>query len=250
MQYLKTTTSLLLALSLIPALAQADSLPYSSGSNSISKDRIENDPSNDDITIPMNKSELDAEISTEQAQRERSEKPIGSIEVGVSSYEPNSLQLISRISSPSSFSLVGPPQINLNGITPLGRNFNLKFGTGFLAMDRTGQIGASGQTQTDQQTAYLISFRAGAEYAPLSMATTKFRPYATAALLPTLAMTSRSSFDDGQSEFGIPIELGVGTLIHVFQSLDFNLAITSILGKVQDSNMDGLGFNAGVRVPL
>jgi hypothetical protein len=242
MQYLKAITALSLAVALFGVKAQAAS------SSSIQPEKIEDEYT--DVTIPMAAGELDTEISTEQAQRERSEQPTSSIDLGVSSYQPNSLNLISRISNPGGFSLVGPPQINLNGLTPMGRDFSLKFGTGFLVLNRSGAVGASDQDIVDSQTAYIISGRAGAEYSPYSFSSSKFHPYATAAIVPTIVMTSRSSFDDGQSAFGVPVELGAGTLVHVLQSWDLDLSIVGTLGKVQDSNMDGLGLNAGVRVHL
>jgi hypothetical protein len=216
--------------------------------SSIQPTTIENE--SQDISIPMTQSNLDEEISVEQAQRERASQPTGAIEIGLSSYEPNGLQTVSRIADSSAFGLVGPPQINLNGVTPFGRNWNMKFGVGFLAMDRTGDLGAAGQTESDQQTAYLISGRVGGEYIPASLATTHFRPYLTGALLPSLVMTSRSAFDDGSSAFGVPIEVGAGTLVHILTSLDLNIAVTGTFGKIQDSNMNGLGLNAGVRFPL
>lgn len=240
MRHLKIGTAAFLASFFIGTAAHAAS--------SIQPSTIENE--SEDVTIPMSQSTLDEEISVEQAQRERAERPTGALDLGASSYQPNSLNLISHITASNGFSLVGPPQINLNGITPLNRDFNLKFGTGILVLGRSGTVGAADQAAMDTQTAYLISGRAGAEYMPLSLASVKFSPYATAALLPTLVMTSRSSFDDGQSAFGVPVELGAGTLVHLVQSLDLNLAVIGTLGKVQDSNMDGLGLNAGLRVHL
>jgi len=219
-------------------------------SSSIQPETIENESQEVSVPMALTSSQLDEEISTEQAQRARAERPTGALELGVSSYQPNGLQTVSRIADSSAFGLVGPPQINLNGVTPFGQNWNMKFGVGFLAMDRTGDLGTAGQTESDQQTAYLISGRVGAEYIPASFATTHFRPYLTGALLPSLVMTSRSAFDDGSSAFGVPIEVGAGTLVHILTSVDLNLAITGTFGKIQDSNMNGLGLNAGVRFPL
>jgi hypothetical protein len=241
MQYLKAITALFLAVALCGIKSQA-------ASSSIQPEKIEDEYT--DVTIPMAAGELDTEITTEQAQRERSEKPTGSIDLGVSSYQPNSLNLTSRISSPSAFSLVGPPQININGLTPLSRDLNLKFGTSFLALNRSGDVGAADQAITDTQTAYILSARAGMEYSPSVLASKRIHPYATAAILPTIVMTSSSSFDDGQSAFGVPVELGAGTLVQIIQSWDLDLSVIGTLGKVQDSNMDGLGLNAGVRVHL
>jgi hypothetical protein len=203
-----------------------------------------------DINIPMTRSQLDAEVSMEQAQRERSERPVGSLEAGVSSWQPSDLRVFSRLSDPSDFSLAGPPQINLNAVTPLGREFNLKLGAGFLALERTATLTAAGQSADQSQTIYITSARLGGEYAPRALATTYLRPYLTATVIPSLLVTGRTALNDGESLFGVPFEVGGGTLIHVLESLDLNLSVQEVLGKIKDSNMNGFGLSAGVRVPL
>lgn len=204
-----------------------------------------------DLNVPLSSNKLDTELSVEQSQRERAERPIGSVEFGISTWEPSGLQPPSRINSNvSTFGLVGPPTMNLNGIEPLGHDFSMVLGLQFVALQRSGDLSAPGLSTTQEQTAYVPSVRLGAQYSPVKYSNKLFRPFAEAAILPTAVITSRSAFDDGEADFGVGGEVGLGTLIHVSSAFDVNVNLTELVGKVSSSTLNGFGVGAGVRVGL
>lgn len=204
-----------------------------------------------DLSVPLSTNKLDTELSVEQTQRERAERPVGVLEFGVSSWQPSNLQPPARIeNNVSSFGLAGPPALNLNAIEPLGHDFSFVGGVQLLVLQRTGDLDAAGLSQSQEQSAYIPSIRLGAQYAPTRFSTKYFRPYLSAAFLPTAVITGRSAFDDGEADFGFAGEGGVGALIHVSQSVDIDLDVTEIVGKVSSSTLNGFGVGAGVRMGL
>lgn len=203
------------------------------------------------LQIPLTSNKLDTELSVEQSQRERAERPTGALEFGVSSWEPSGIQPPARINNNvSSFGLAGPPTLDLNGIQPVGRDINLIGGLQFLALQRSGNLNTAGLSSTETQTAYIPSLRLGAQYAPVRISTKLLRPYVEAAILPTAVITGRSAFDDGETDFGVAGEAGIGTLIHVFEAFDIDVSATEMVGKVSASTLNGFGIGAGVRVGL
>ena len=235
-------------LALLAVLSVA-SLSSAYAATVINQGVIENETQ--DLSIPLTSNKLDTELSVEQSQRERAERPTGALEFGVSSWEPNGIQPPARINSNvSSFGLAGPPTLNLNGIQPVGRDFNLVGGLQFLALQRTGNLNASGLSSAETQTAYIPSLRLGAQYSPTRLSTKLLRPYVSAAILPTAVITGRSAFDDGETDFGVAGEAGIGTLIHVSQAFDIDVNASEMVGKVSASTLNGFGVGAGVRVGL
>jgi hypothetical protein len=214
----------------------------------IDSGKIEDDSQN--LNVPLSSNRLDTEISVEQEQRERAERPTSSMELNLSSWEPSSLQPPTRISNAGSFGLAGPPTLQLNGITPLSRDLNLVTGLQFLAMDRSADLGVDGNDDSETQTAYVPSIRLGIQYAPVKFSSKLFRPYVSAAVLPTAVITGRTAFDDGETDFGVAGEAGAGTLVHVSSAFDLNVNITETIGRVTTSSLNGFGVGAGVRVGL
>jgi hypothetical protein len=215
----------------------------------VNEGAIENE--SQDLKIPLSSNKLDTELSVEQTQRERAERPTGAIEFGVSSWEPNNLQPPSRINNNvSSFGLAGPPALALSFIEPGWRDVSWVGGLQFLELSRSGTLDSAGFSDSETQTAYVPSLRLGLQYAPIKFSSKLFRPYVSAAILPTAVITGRSSFDDGEADFGVAGEAGAGALIHVSSLFDLNLNVTGVVGKVSSSSLNGLGVGAGVRVGL
>ena len=231
------------------ALLAVLSISSSAYASIINQGAIEDE--SQDLNVPLTSNKLDTELTVEQSQRERAERPQGALDFSVSSWQPSSLQPPTRISSNvSGWSLAGPPTLNLNGLDPVGQNFNMVLGLQFLALERSGNLNTAGLSTTQTQTAYIPSVRLGAQYAPVKFSTKLFRPYVSAAILPTAVITGRSAFDDGESDFGVAGEAAIGTLIHVSSLFDATLEVSEMVGKVSSSTLNGFGVGAGVRVGL
>jgi opacity protein-like surface antigen len=202
-----------------------------------------------DITIPMASHELQAEVQAEQAQRERANAPKTQVQLGASSWKPGSLVLPSRFPT-TSFTTTDLPTLSISLFSPLSSIWTAEVGVSFMTMRREGTISSSGLNIRQEQNAYVNTVRLGGMYAPWSLWGDKVRPYASAAILPTMVVTRSSSFGEGVSEMGVPMELGAGALIKVSQPISVDLGISQTFGKVQDSDMSGFAVRAGVRVPI
>lgn len=214
---------------------------------SVDQKRIETEKQ--DVLIPLSTSKLEIETAADEAQRERANQPMGAFELGISSWQPEHLQPVSRISGASDFRLAGLPQMNFSMLEPLNRNLNVRAGAGLISLKRSGTLNV-GQTSQQDQTAYVPTLRLGAEFMPTRVATPRVRPYLSLTLLPEAVVTSRSAFDNGEAKFGIGGELASGALIRVMNNFDLNLGVSATLGKIEASSLNGIGLSAGVRVPL
>jgi hypothetical protein len=207
----------------------------------------------EDVTVPMGKTDIEDSIQTRLQKEDADRSAPNSLEMGVSSWAPKNLAISSSIANPNGFG-TQVPELDFSFITPIhlrsSENFNWKFGLGLMSLTRNGDLNVGGQTVSDQQTAYLASLKLGAEYLPKQFANKNFSPFASLALVPTLVTTSRSDLDEGTSQFGVPVELQVGTLVHLVKAADLTVGFDGVLGKASSSNLSGVGVNAGVRVSL
>jgi hypothetical protein len=177
------------------------------------------------------------------------------ISAGISTWSPDHFSTPSFIPT-GSFQRVGAPGIFINYLTGVfNPDFNLKFGLNWLGFTRTGVLLAgtpSSSTQTQELN--LFSVRIGVEYSPRRFASKVFAPYASAALLPSVAQTSTSSFDGDSVYLGLPLEFSLGTRIALagigLKSWDLDVNATEVVGRVNGSSVSGLGIEAGVRVIL
>jgi hypothetical protein len=119
-----------------------------------------------------------------------------------------------------------------------------------MTLGRSGDIVIGQQAYSSSETAYLASLGLGMEYQPKRWSTQTFSPLASVSLLPTFVMTSESDFDEGTSQFGVPVQFQLGTLVHLLSSADLNVGVNAVVGKANDSNLSGVGVNAGVRFAL
>ncbi len=205
---------------------------------------------NQDINIPLAKGELQAEVAAAQDQFERANAPKTTAEIGVSNWQPMKLTMASRIRGASDFETVGMPALNVALFSPLSRVLEAKLGLGFLAMHRVGNLTATGVTVPVEQKAYIASLRLGVAYSPWTLLNGIVRPYLTGALLPTMIITRRSSFDDGVDDVGMAGEVGAGTQVQIWKPINLDIAVSRIFGKVQDSDLGGFAASAALRFPI
>jgi hypothetical protein len=203
-----------------------------------------------DISLPMAKGELQEEVAAEQAQRERANAPKTKLEAGVSTWQPNAVNLPSRIRSTGAFHTSGLPTIEAGLFSPLSRQLHLEFGVGLLALKREATLQTSGLKVKQEQDAYITFLRLGVAYSPWSLLGDTVTPYVSGALRPALIVTRRSAFDDGVSQVGIPFEAGAGAVVRIVKPVSLDLGVSQVFGSVQDSDMKGFALHAGVRVPI
>jgi hypothetical protein len=207
----------------------------------------------EDVNVPMSQTDIEASLQTRMDQAGKDPGSADSLEVGVSSWAPKNLAVTSSSANPSAFG-TQVPEMAFNFLAPMNLkksdNFSWKFGVGLMTLDRDDTVNVGGQNFQDQQTAYLVSLKLGTEYLPKQFASKTFSPYASLSLDPTFVTTSRSTLDDGSSQFGVPVEFQTGALVHLMKATDLNIGFDGVLGKASSSNLSGVGVNAGVRVSL
>ncbi|MGZ3731651.1 MAG: hypothetical protein ACXVCG_20680 [Bdellovibrionota bacterium] len=215
------------------------------------KEPIPETPVVTEVTIPMAKGELQAEVANDQAQRDCANAPRTQVELGVSSWKPNRVTTYSRIAGTTDFATKGIPSLDASFFAPVyGRQIHIQFGLGFLALERSGIISNSGINVPQTENGYVTTLRLGATYSPWSLMSDRLVPYVSGALLPSMLITHRSSFDDGTNDTGVPFEFGAGALISAYKTLSVDLGITETLGSVQQSDFKGFAVRAGLRMPI
>jgi hypothetical protein len=207
----------------------------------------------EDVTVAMPQTDIETSIDTRLQKEDQERSAPISMQLDVSSWAPKNLAIPSSVANPNAFG-TQVPELELAFITPMrlgsSSNFNWKFGLGLMSLTRDENLSVGGQTLNDQQTAYLASLKVGAEYLPQQFVSKTLSPYASFALVPTFITTSRSTPDEGASQFGVPVELQAGALVHLIKAADLNVGVDGVLGKAASSNLGGVGVNAGVRVSL
>jgi hypothetical protein len=205
-----------------------------------------------EVTVPMAKGELEAEVAAGQAQRERANAPRSSVELAVSSWKPKRASTFSRIPGTSDFDTKGIPYLEADVFMPLfsRHDLHLEGGLGFLALHRTATITSTGLSLPQDENGYILSLRVGVVYSPYKFFDDRVTPYVDGALMPSMVATRESSFDGGQSDTGLPFELGLGALGAITKSFNLDVGITETLGKVEASDFNKFAVRAGLRMPL
>ena len=214
----------------------------------IRQESLEND--SQDLVLPLAPSAVEVEVQNEQIQRDRANRSQSTIEAGLSSWIPSNLQTPSRLSNPGAYVGTGIPALDVNLLRPLNSAFNLKLGMGLLMTHRFADLNVLGETQSEEETASIISARLGVEFLIPKISTPVFRPYLTGALLPSMVLTNRTALDQGNNYFGVPVEFGVGSLVALTKTFGLDLGVTETLGSINGSSISGMGVNALVRLPL
>jgi hypothetical protein len=209
------------------------------------------EPTLQEVTIPMAKGELAAEVAADVAQRERANAPRTKVEIAASSWKPTRVTTGSRLSNTTDFSAKGIPAMDVSFISPVaGRTLHLQFGLGFLALERTGTLSSSGILVNETQNGYLTMVRLGLAYSPWLLLDDHLAPYVSALALPSMLITRASAFDDGVNDTGVPFELGLGATYRISKPLGLDVGVSQILGRVQDSDLKGFGVRAGLRIAI
>ena len=224
---------------------------FAASSSSSAEEYLKNEDNQmQDLSVPLANNKLQVEIAAEQAQRERAHAPFNAVDLSISSWQPKDIQMSSRIQNATGFTDAGVPTIQLSTLHPLTNWASLKLSLGLASLHRYGTLDAAGQSTKQEQMAYLPYLGLGAEFTHPALSTRLLKPYFSASLQPSLVITTRSAFDDGQSALGFPFGVGAGVLVHAFKTADINIGATETLGSVKNSDVSGLGLNAGVRLAL
>ena len=204
-----------------------------------------------EISIPMAKGELRAQVEAEQSQRERANAPKTLWELRASSWSPENLSSPSRIPGASSFQKKGIPQMEALILSPMGSGaVSFEIGLGILALERSGKLEGGGLAIPVDQNAYLGSLRIGGLYSPFRLWKERITPYFGACALPSLFLTRRSAFDDGNSQTGFALEGNMGALLQIQKSLHLDLGAARSFGRMGGADMGGFSLRAGLRVPI
>ncbi len=139
--------------------------------------------------------------------------------------------------------------------TPMIRSF--MFANGKLAASfGAGMDSIKREQGARQQQIYMPSLRVGGEYSLGLPFLPWVTPYVSAAVLPTIVMSQRSSFRDQNSGYGFPLEYGGGLAVGLnkvnkyITDAALNLGFIARSGKVEKEDVGGTGVLIGVRVGI
>lgn len=204
-----------------------------------------------DVSVPMAHGELQAEVAADVAQRERANAPRTLVEVAASTWKPSRVTTGSRIAGTTDFATKGIPATSVSFLSPIaGRVLYAEFGLGFLPVERSATLETGAIRVPQTQNGYIGTVRLGVQAMPWLLFGDRLLPYASAAALPSLLVTRRSAFDDGVSDTGVPFELGAGAIVRISRPLSLDVGVHQVLGRVQDSDFQGFGAKAGVRIQI
>lgn len=202
--------------------------------------------------------------TTQKALAETKQDPY-LLEVGVSSWAPHQLKLESFVANASAFERGPLPTVSVNLLfpSPLLRSpswgtLTPEVGSSILQMTRTGLLRYSGFEEPVEQNLILIPLRIGGRFNPTVLNWRRLEPYFGLKLLPTFAFSPKSALSDGDPTFGIPLELSLGTSIHLREieawlgspNTVLDLGLVSTFGTLTTINTSGDLFGFGVFLGL
>ncbi len=177
---------------------------------------------------------------------------------GLSTWMPSQLNLPGQIGSEIAFNRT-LPEAYINFRTQLfaeSHELIVMIGGNWLALQRTAVLDVGGSSINQTQQMQLLSARAGVEYVPSRFQSPLLKPYVGLSLLPTVALTGESAFEKGSTYFGVAGEFALGLRMPLaklglqWQGAEFDLGWTGALGRMENSSLNGMGINAGVKVSL
>jgi hypothetical protein len=190
---------------------------------------------------------------------------IASFEFGVSFWAPGEFTRPTYGRGTSTFVASGLPFLYLNRLAPLyllgeganGYGFHSRLGLSFARLERSGQF-TSGSSFVTTQTMNLISLRAGVEFLGPRFLGQLIQPYANLSLLPTLGLSSQSQLEGSVSRIGLPLETGLGLILHPEFLREFlgmrNGALGAgahyIFGTLDNSKMNDLSAQIFLRLDI
>ncbi len=193
-----------------------------------------------EVVVPLSNQPMQVIAQNEETQKERSIQNEFTAEVSMSSWSPQNLNLKSRGTTSSKLEKSLPETQLIFGTSPK-RALRFLGGINFSYFSKDG---------ANTQVAYLPSFSIQAEYAPFQLSRSAFCPYVMGALKPSFIITNRSISSDGETDFGVPFQAGIGTYYQFTSTLSADAKIIETVGSVGESDFSGLGFGFGMQVTL
>jgi hypothetical protein len=177
----------------------------------------------------------------------------GEIELGASLWGPRSDRAPSRYAGTSAFEAGSLPELRATFISrpfASGRAGSLSFGAGagFSRLERSGESASiPGRTTSGEQSLHLFPLRALLEWKPSFGRALGSR--VGVALVPTVAVATRSALEEGGAHFGVPVELEAGFGVPL-GGPTLSLGASLRAGRVDWVDVTGFAANAGLRFPV
>ena len=180
------------------------------------------------------------------------------IDFGLSSWAPSGVTLPSQIGNGVAFQR-SMPAVYANYVFQVlsqTHDLNAKLGLNWVSLSRSAPFNFGGAGGNSSQSMQLFSLRVGVEYTPTFLKTNAVETYAALSFLPSAAVTGASTFERGSTYFGFPGELALGARLKMsavgisWEAASFDLGVLGTLGKLHDSNINGIGLTAGLKVVL
>lgn len=252
MKNLAPALTLALALALILAIAPATNAEAAPAR----KKKAPPPPPSTEFSVAIPSSEIELKQPEEDTTGEGS-----SIEVALSSWSPSNFTRKTYLGQTGSFHAGTIPYVSLNVRYPFahysnGANLAVKAGFSGTNLEREGSVGLTGGTVNSTQTLNLFMARAGVEYQALRFSF--LQPYVGLALLPSVALSAKSTFEDRVSAFGVPLEgtLGLIARPQLFKDLlglthgALGIGAHYIFGSIDESRLNGLGVQGFFQLSL
>lgn len=216
----------------------------------------------DDHDVPVDQTELHLAGPPESYL----DKPSGqqSVEFLASNWMPANLQAFSYQGITKRFQADFLPYLSLAYLfSPFSSDFwrdvSLRIGAGYLQVGRTTDMTMDEfNGEIYRQSVNMAMVDLGAQWSPSGLRYKSLAPYLGAGLLPTIAFTTRSIFDDSTSSFSIPIEVSAGVnwglpdlgLFTGSAKPCINLGVFSTFGSISGSDAASVGFQGGLRFEI
>lgn len=212
--------------------------------------------------VPVDQTEIELEGPPESYL----DKPStgSSVELLASNWMPSNLQAFSYQGLTKSFQSDFLPYLSMAYLfSPFSGEFwhdvALRVGVGYLQVGRTTDMTMDEfNGEIYRQSVNMAMLDLGAEWSPSQLRFKSLAPFLGVGLLPTIAFTTRSIFDDSTSSLSIPFELSSGVNwglpdLGLFPGNirpDVNLGVFSTFGSISGSNEVSVGFQGGLRFEI
>lgn len=183
------------------------------------------------------------------------------LELSASTWVPGSLTVGSGLKGVSAMEGMGVPTTSLTLLSsPVTRwhslTVNLLAGIGFGVFNRNGTYPGDDATPARpiEENFYLIPVRVGVE-AQLGIVG-PWSAYGGFAVVPMMGFTTRTIFDDGQTTFGLPLEVSMGVsndlrwLSSSLRGILLKAGVDATASPFATADFSGVGAQAGVSFPL
>lgn len=246
------------ALSLFIVTALASTAWGQSSNRSVKKKALPASIGGSEVTVPVPQSLLNFSSAPEPIEP----KATAHWEIVASSWAPRALSEKAYVNDVGDFQRLKMPMFSLNiwrgdglGLGPL--KLVPKYGLSYSQLTRTATLQLSSSSYPVTQTMNLVSARAGLELTPEADLWGWVRPFISASLLPSLAVTSSSQISEGGSRGLLAFEEVAGLSLQVrplgsalrVQNIGLEVGLQATQGA-GDSSLSGVGVLAGTRIDL